>query len=35
MILGRKDVIKELTTIVPHMLQVCSYRLESDDPNRG
>lgn len=35
MILGRQDVINELTKLVPHMLKVCSYRLESDDLNRG
>lgn len=35
MILGRQDVINELTRLVPHMLKICSYKLESDDPNRG
>jgi len=35
MVLGRQDVINELVKIVPHMLQVCSFRLESDDPDRG
>lgn len=35
MILGRQDVINQLTKLVPHMLKVCSYRMDSDDPNRG
>lgn len=35
MILGRQDVINQLGKIVPHMLKVCSFKMESDDPNRG
>lgn len=35
MILGRQDVINQLTKLVPHMLKVCSYHLDLNDPNRG
>jgi hypothetical protein len=27
MILGRQDIIHELTKLVPHILKVCSYRI--------
>ena len=35
MILGKDDVKSALTKIVPHMLKICSYRLESESPSRG
>ena len=35
MILGRQDVVTALIKIVPHMLKICSFRLEDDNFDKG
>jgi len=35
MILGQEDIVKRVEKLIPILVKICSYELNSSDPDRG